>query len=127
MPSTVTILVATLSFGVLALGLLLWVARGSRKRWAQAPVTATVEDQEGRHESACYHYALARNAGAPADLCEPRIVQLWREHGPFDFAANGSTLEAEYCQHHSCGRGFHELVVGDIRRLVASPIKERHP
>lgn len=81
-------------------------------------------EAKGDHEAACFHYAVAATAGADRTICESRIRVLWQAHGPFEFTASAAALEAEYCRDRSCGQGYHELVVGDIRRLVNASCPE---
>lgn len=68
-------------------------------------------EAQGEYEAACFHYAVARNAGANRSACETRIRALWHEYGPFQFRDIGEELR-------SCGQGYHQLTMGDIDRIV---------
>jgi hypothetical protein len=88
-------------------------------RWGRVLALAVTDEEEGRYEAACYHYAIALNAGASSSVCESRIIDLWREHGPFTFGGPGTHLLERYCSHSpACGEGYHVVTVAGILRIV---------
>jgi len=100
---------------------LAFLLRGDGSRWARVLSLAIQDEADRRYEWACYHYAVALKAGAAPAVCEPKIVQLWRDHGPFSFAGVGVALQETYCaKSRTCGQGYHTLTVEDIRSIVAS-------
>src|SRR5262245_31100316 len=98
-----------------------FLMRSDDSRWARLLVIAAADEADHRYEWACYHYAVALKAGAAPTLCEPKILQLWRDHGPFSFAEVGADVRETYCsKSRTCGQGYHTLTVEDIRSIVAS-------
>ena len=75
-------------------------------------------EASGNYEDACFHYAVAANAGYQAKLCRKKIKNLWNAHGPFLFSEQLQKLKAEYCPDASCGEGFHHITVSDIHKWV---------
>jgi hypothetical protein len=95
------------------------ILAGRRRHGRRLLELAARLEAEGAFESACFHYAVASRAGAKREACEAKVRYLWTAHGPFTFAALGTELSSTFCRYESCGRGFHELTVADIRRLVS--------
>lgn len=104
--------------GLVGTALIVRLRARERRRAREVFDLATTLEGRGEYESACFHYAVARNAGADPRVCEASIQDLWERKGPFDFASIGATLRATYCRHRSCGEGYHQIIVADIRRLV---------
>lgn len=81
--------------------------------------------ESGRHEDACFHYAVAANAGHEPELCRRRIRELWSSYGPFDFSEQLQKIKSESCRYESCGEGFYHITVSDIRRWVGETNNEK--
>jgi hypothetical protein len=77
----------------------------------------SLEESE-KFADACFHYAVASNAGYQTEACKRKIRELWRAHGPFDFSEQQKKLQNEFCRDTSCGEGFHHLTVSDIHKWV---------
>lgn len=79
---------------------------------------ATDLEKNEDYAAACFYYAIAMNAGHNKMLCQKKIIELWHQHGPFNFKKQLEEVKAKYCCYESCGEGFHSLTVSDIHKLV---------
>jgi hypothetical protein len=79
---------------------------------------AASREESGKFEDACFHYAIAANAGYRTAWCKNKVKDLWRSHGPFGFVEQLNRLKADYCRHAGCGEGFHQLTVSGIHAWV---------
>ena len=108
--------------GAVAIGVWAFV-RGERGRRRSVLALASQLEFRGEYEAACFHYAVAGNAGADRSECETKVRALWAQHGPFDFNGPGVDLRSKYCKYESCAKGYHQLTVGEIDRIVGgSPL-----
>jgi hypothetical protein len=118
MPLALAVIVVAGVIAVLALAL----RAGSRTPSAMLDAAARYE-AEGQFEDACYHYGIAAWRGG-RKLAEPRVQALWRDYGPFSFREAGQHMRHSYCSRaESCGEGFHEITVREIRRIVSDSSK----
>jgi hypothetical protein len=102
-----------------AAGIAAWLfVRGERVRARSVFALAADLESVGEYEAACFHYAVARNAGAPRSACEVNVRRLWSEQGPFTFRALAEDLPSGYCAYESCGEGYHSVTVADIHCII---------
>ncbi|MFH1176479.1 MAG: hypothetical protein V1750_03655 [Acidobacteriota bacterium] len=99
-----------------AAALLVW--RGNRRRSIGVFNEAVAHEEADRYEDACYSYAIAAAAGRNSAMCQEKIRELWRRNGPFQFAAQRDHVVSEFCNYESCGEGFHQLVLSDLRKVL---------
>ena len=104
----------------LAVGAGVWFVWTERRRGREVLELGARLEAQGAYEAACFHYAVAVNAGVARAHCEARIRELWEAHGPFLFSDTAEELRAKYCSYESCGEGYHQLTVGDIQRIVGT-------
>jgi hypothetical protein len=114
----VTALLVLLALAGLAASAVAWLARSERRRAESVLELAARLEAQHAYEAACFHYAVAASAGADRATCETKVRDLWNAHGPFPFADTAEELRAKYCEYESCGEGFHEVTVQDVRRIV---------
>ena len=115
---------------VFLLFLLFWSRRKEAKRGKRIFDLATSLADSNKHEDACFHYALAANAGYERRLCRVKIRELWSLHGPFDFSEHLETLKSDYLRDHHCESvvtGLHHLTVRDIHKWVGETATEKKP
>ena len=82
---------------------------------------AQTMEKENNYEGACFHYAVAANAGHDPNYCHQKIRVLWSEYGPFEFLEQLKELLEEYCKDKSCGEGHYHITVQDIHKIVGVP------
>jgi hypothetical protein len=106
--------------GCAILGGLFLFLRSERRRAQAALDRASALEVRGKHEAACFHYAVAASAGAPRDTCEDAIRALWDAHGPFEFGEATEDEGASECRYKSFGAGYRQLMLNDVLRLVGA-------
>ena len=95
----------------------IYLARREKRREALLEA-ATLLEEAGEYEEACFRYAAAAG-GAYGEACREKVKDLWEAHGPFDFSAELQKLRAGYCRCcTSCGEGYHHLIVSDIQKWI---------
>jgi hypothetical protein len=103
--------------GIAILISLILVFRAGRKRGRLVFDMASNYEKEGDYEAACYFFAEALSAGHNKQFCRGKILELWKEHGPFEFKRQLEEAKAA-CRYESCGEGAHSLTVSDIQKIV---------
>ncbi len=106
-----------LILGIVILISLVLLLRAGCKRGRFIFDIASHYEKEGDYEAACYFYAEALSAGHNKQFCRGKMLELWKEHGPFDFKKQLEEAKAE-CRYESCGEGAYSLTVSDIHRIV---------
>ena len=107
-----------LIIGLLVLLVLIFFVRSERNRGRRVYGRATGLEKNKDYEAACFYYAVAMNAGHDKTLCQKKIIELWKQYGPFEFKKELEEAKAEYCRYESCGEGIHSLTVSDIHKIV---------
>jgi hypothetical protein len=97
---------------------------GERKRRERVFGLAMAMEESGDFEDACFHYAVAAEAGYESLLCREKIKTLWNSYGPFDFRRQLDKLKKDYCRDESCGTGYHQITVTCIRDVVGENRKK---
>jgi len=115
---------------VFLLFFLFWWRRKESQRGKRIFERAASLEDSNEHEDACFHYALAANAGYEPRLCRVKIRELWSSYGPFDFSEQLQRLKSDYLRNHHCesaGEGIHHLTVRDIHKWVGESTTEKTP
>ncbi len=102
---------------LIIIGIIIFL-RSERKRGRNVYDIAESLEKEGDYEAACYHYAIALNAGLNQNNCHDKVSKLWEEHGPFEFKKQLKEAKEEVCRYESCGEGAYTLTVSDIHKII---------
>ncbi len=92
--------------------------RSEDKRGKYVYGLAKTNEDKRNYEAACFHYAVAANAGYQSRLCHQKVKDLWNTYGPFEFLEQLKELKEEYCRDQSCGEGYFHITVQDIHKIV---------
>jgi hypothetical protein len=101
------------------------ISASQRRRLEKLRKAAAEYERVGQYEDACYHYAMAAGGRVRHPLAD-EVRRLWHDHGPLSFEARGHAMALEYCEHDkSCGEGYHQIVLQDVRKIIKVSRGER--